>query len=703
MFMLIVVSCRLMASAQAAPPVIVAQPGFQFSWVGSNVTFSVAATGSTPLYYQWFFNGSALALATNDTLPLNNLATNNAGNYSVTISNSAGSVTSDSAGLLVLTFSISQPDSYRTSQDTPLLILAANLLTNDTLASAILPPDFPFQVQLSASVTGVSPVSAQGGTVSLAKDQLWVAHHGGQFYNYSTALAADGAGNVYVTGIVSTEYTQDSSTIKYSSNGTPIWTNRYKGPGDFYISTALALDGLGNVYVTGYSQGVNPYRPSNPKHDYATLKYANDGTPIWTNRYNGPAQQAHDNAMALAVDNLGNVYVTGYSAGTGVSNNYDYATIKYSSDGNELWVSRYEGLGGTDDYAHSLVVGGSGSVYVNGISGGHLTTLKYAGDGTPIWTNRYERPTSQGDSNARLALDGADNLYVACSSAGLGTGYDYVTLKYSSDGTALWTNRYNSPDSADDINRALIVDHAGSVYVTGYSFGSAGLLASATVKYASDGTPLWNNFFGAMDSSEALAVDKQGDLYVGGSRPGPGGGKDYVVVKFASNGVSLWEDDYNGPGDLHDSLSAIAVDDTGNVYVTGTSQSPGESDYATVKFSPNAQITYTPPMGFEGTDTFTYTIAELFGIVPPAIGVVTVNVVSPFRFNIFPSSFRFTTNGLWLQLDGTDAEHTVVVYSSENLMTWRPMLTNLPMTGTLQFLDSSATNTSQRFYRAVLQ
>jgi len=85
------------------PPAITAQPQSRTNLAGSTATFSVTATGSAPLAYQWFFQGStALPGATNATLVLTNVLTNNAGAYQVRVTNSAGLVTSSSASLTVL-------------------------------------------------------------------------------------------------------------------------------------------------------------------------------------------------------------------------------------------------------------------------------------------------------------------------------------------------------------------------------------------------------------------------------------------------------------------------------------------------------------------------------------------------------------------------------------------------------------------------
>lgn len=93
---------------------------------------------------------------------------------------------------------------------------------------------------------------------------------------------------------------------------------------------SLAVDGEGNVYVTGRWPG--------EERDYVTAKLSPGGDQLWEARYNGPAGMS-DEPASLAVDSEENVYVTGTSAGSGTG--IDYATVKYSAQGEELWVARY--------------------------------------------------------------------------------------------------------------------------------------------------------------------------------------------------------------------------------------------------------------------------------------------------------------------------------------------------------------------------
>ena len=110
------------------------------------------------------------------------------------------------------------------------------------------------------------------------------------------------------------------------------WVARYTGNGN--AAKAIALDSSGNVYVTGFSYG------SGTGDDYATIKYNTSGDTMWIRRYNGLGN-GDDAARAIALDVSGNVYVTGLSRGSGTG--YDYATIKYNSSGDTVWVRRYNG------------------------------------------------------------------------------------------------------------------------------------------------------------------------------------------------------------------------------------------------------------------------------------------------------------------------------------------------------------------------
>jgi hypothetical protein len=426
--------------------------------------------------------------------------------------------------------------------------------------------------------------------------QEWVARYNGPANgnDQALAIAVDGAGNVYVTGSSGGVGTgSDYLTIKYDANRNKEWEARYSGPGNGTDEArAIALDGVGNVYVTGSSQGV----ATGP--DYATVKYLPDGTQGWVARYDGPAG-ATDEAYAIAVD-AGYVYVTGASAGVGTGS--DYLTIKYdASDGSEVWMSpaRYDGPAGASDIAYAIAVD-AGYVYVTGSSvgvgtGSEYATIKYdASDGAEEWAARYDGPASNSDRATDVAVDGG-YVYVTGDSIGVGTGSDYATIKYdASDGSEVWTTaaRYDGPASSTDEANAIAVD-GGYVYVTGSSEGAATASDYATIKYdASDGSEVWTTparYDAGGDAAYAIAVDGTGNVYVTGSSGSTG--RDYATVKYLPAGTEAWVTRYNGPGNGNDGATALAVDGAGNVYVTGASPGSGTGyDYATIKYMPDSDV-----------------------------------------------------------------------------------------------------------------
>jgi uncharacterized delta-60 repeat protein len=291
---------------------------------------------------------------------------------------------------------------------------------------------------------------------------LWTNRYDGPGSASDTAyaIAVDSSDNIFVAGrSTGSNGYLDYATIKYSGAGVSLWTNRYNGPGNTDDEAhALAVDSIGNVIVTGASQNTGGVLGS----DFATIKYSGAGMPLWTNRYNGTGNSV-DVAKAVAVDSSGNVFVIGSSTGT--NGFYDYATIKYSAAGIPLWTNRYNGPANQDDLTFAVAVDSSGDVSVTGnatsTAGGYVyATIKYSGAGVPLWTNRNGSGITDSKATA-LAVDSGGNVFVTGSPE---------TIAYSSAGVPLWTNAFFFYAGARG-GPAMALDSNGSVFVTGQSDG----------------------------------------------------------------------------------------------------------------------------------------------------------------------------------------------------------------------------------------
>jgi uncharacterized delta-60 repeat protein len=221
------------------------------------------------------------------------------------------------------------------------------------------------------------------------------------------------------------------------------------------------------------------------------------------------------------------------------------------------------------------------------------------------WVQRYNGPGNGDDWAIAMAVDASNNVIVAGYSdvSGYQTNYDYATIKYSSAGVPLWTNRYNGPGNRNDYAYGVAVDGSNNVIVTGYSYDSSGRSYCATIKYSSVGVPLWTNRSTGPGEGKALAVDSNGNVivtmsaYISGYWPNLD--FDFLTIRYSGAGALLWTNRYSGPGGGEDYPVALAVDAEGNVVVTG--RSPG-SHYATIKYSSAGVPLWTNLYNYGGND-----------------------------------------------------------------------------------------------------
>jgi uncharacterized delta-60 repeat protein len=438
-----------------------------------------------------------------------------------------------------------------------------------------------FVAGFSASRYSMTKYSAAGQT-------LWTTNYSESSVSNdkATSIAISAANDIFVTGNSWNGADFDIASVQYSNSGAPIRTNRYnQGSANTDDQpTAVGSDFSGNIFVTGTTSG-----------GFATIAFSPTGAALWTNYYNNGLSNSTHHAQALKLDAAGNVFVTGYSKAS--NGYYDFATLKYSSNGTALWTNRYNGPGGQDDYPQDMVIGNDGNVVVTGYSRGpsskdDYVTIAYSNSGAGLWTNRFHGSGTGNDHAQAVAIDDSGNVFVTGSSSTntpFGTDYYYVTIAYSSAGVALWTNRYgNIP--LGNYPQAIAVDHFGKVFVTGYSHGND-QDDFATLAYSVGGTPLWTNRYTGPrsfgnDHANAMCVDDAGNVYVTGNSPGTNGINDFATVAYSNNGTPLWTNRYDGPASGVDVATCIAADGSGHIFVGGYSSVSGSGyDFVLIAYS----------------------------------------------------------------------------------------------------------------------
>jgi uncharacterized delta-60 repeat protein len=419
--------------------------------------------------------------------------------------------------------------------------------------------------------------------------ELWVARYllgdeippRAEDIPHDIAVSADG--DVYVTGESYWRGEHDNCvTVKYDAQGHEEWSHRYNDTDDWYDwGVAVTTDEAGYVYVAGVS-----YKEYDG-YDFLTIKLTEEGEEEWLRIRNGP-DDGSDYAEALTVDTAGNVYVVGKTQSLTLGDE-DYGTLKYAPDGTEEWIVLWDGEDDADDVARAVAVDDLGNVYVTGGSENaegkmDIVTIKYDTDGDLVWSDRR----SGGGGGRAVVLDGAGNAYVAGTGLGASGTSDYLVVKYDAAGDTVWLREYDGPAGGDDNARAAALDGFGNLFVTGESEGIVSGFGYATLKYLPDGGLDWAVRYDSPYGpgwATGLAVDPLGNVYVTGRSCGETTVRDFVTIMYDSQGNQQWLARYDHPGGDSDRAWGIGLDAEANVYVTGYSWDPYYgADYATVRY-----------------------------------------------------------------------------------------------------------------------
>ncbi len=312
-------------------------------------------------------------------------------------------------------------------------------------------------------------------------------------------------------------------------------------------SLGITVDGSGNSYVAGYSGATwgNPIQAFTPgvdiygfpTSDAFVAKLDPSGNLIW-NTFLGTSDD--DSALAIALDGVGNVYITGYTSANPL-------VAKFDSSGTLIWNSL---LGGRVDWGTAdIAVDESGNIYMSGTS--------YTTWGTPVAAHAGE--------------------------------YDMSVAKLDSSGSLVWNTFLGG--AGYDLGNGIAVKN-GHIYVEGTSYSSWGTPlrsytgddAFSAKLDASSGVLLWNTFLGGIDydNGSGIAVDESENVFITGSSEATWGNPvraftntaymdiDSFSAKLDSSGALVWNT-FLGGG-VWDEGGDIAVDGSGGIFVTGYSE-----------------------------------------------------------------------------------------------------------------------------------
>ena len=392
-------------------------------------------------------------------------------------------------------------------------------------------------------------------TLVIDPQLIWGTYYGNTSINSPRSAATDKSGNLFVTGFTySTAFptlnpgggayfqgtvtgaAYDAFVLKFTNAGKLLWSTYYGGSGSD-AGSSIATDAVGNVYVTGSTGSTNfPILNAggssyfqgtlNGTDDVFILKFNNSGLLLWASYYGGSQSESGN---SIAVDSSGNIFITGETSSTDLpiinpgSGAYyqasnagmtDIIIVKFNNLGTLAWATYYGGSFMDDAYAITADIGGN--IFITG-----------------------ETLYTTGTANNFPTFNPGGSVYYQGTSLGSLGQADMYLLKFSATSVLLWSTYYAG--TQNDVGTALTTDATGNLFVTGYT---------------------WSFNFPTLNPG--------GGAWFQGSLAGKA---DVFILKFNNSGVCLWATFYGGSNIDESNVLGdreIALDGSGNVYVTGS-------------------------------------------------------------------------------------------------------------------------------------
>ncbi len=417
-------------------------------------------------------------------------------------------------------------------------------------------------VALVGAGLGLQPAGAVHDTTVLEeRSNLWSCIWGSATNDVGEGAAIDGEGNAYVAGGTDGAFdgqTNASSTdlclTKFAADGTRAWTRIWGSP-NYDLGWKVALDQATNVYVVGSTEGSFDGQTNAGGKDMCLTKFAADGTKAWTRIWGSPEWDA---GAAVVVDNQTNIYVAGYAAGSvdGQPNvgGPDLCLVKFNAAGERQWTRLW---------------GSTNADYGTGLA---LETL-----------------TGCGGSPKPSPCPAASNIYVAGYTDGAFDGqtnagqYDLCLTKLTAAGDRTWTRIWGSPSNEN--STAVAVDASGNTHVIGSTAGEFGGQTNAggtdicLTKFNAGGTQVWVCLWGSAldDAGCDVVADAAGNPCALGMTQGAFDGQtnqgayDLVLIKLNTAGNRAWTRIWGSAS--NDFARGLAQDAVGHLWAAGFTES----------------------------------------------------------------------------------------------------------------------------------
>ncbi|MBA7526869.1 hypothetical protein ES705_19040 [subsurface metagenome] len=288
-----------------------------------------------------------------------------------------------------------------------------------------------------------------------------------------------------------------------------------------------------------------------------------------------------DSGNGIVLDDSGNIYITGETESFGAGSD-DAFIAKYDSAGNSLLNITWGGS--NSEGGNDIVLDNSGNIYITGhtysfgAGADDAFIAKYDSAGTSLLNITWGGSGGE-ERGYGIALDDSGNIYITGETSSFGVGsWDAFIAKYDSAGNSLLNITWGGNDN--DFGYGIVLDDSGNIYITGLTDSFAvGSWDAFIAKYDSAGNSLLNITWGGSnyDSGLGIALDDSGNIYITGRTYSFGAGSyDAFIAKYDSAGNSLLNITWGGSD--YDRGTGIALDDSGNIYITGGTESFGAGD-----------------------------------------------------------------------------------------------------------------------------